>query len=143
MHAHVVFDKYHEYMTMDIFNLLFPELITNKRMRGEYNKNILLISTTPPHLYLEDIIVLHEDDVIEMASFNQSDYQIEFIEYNDESINENPFYKNIQIILSSLVILPLPKPLNSVLFIKKIVKTPYYFTLNSNEVIKNIGSMKL
>lgn len=93
MHAHVVFDEYHEYMTMDIFNLLFAELIANKRMREKYNKNILLISATPPHLYLEDIIGLHEDDVIEMASFNQSDYQIEFIEYNDESINENPFYK--------------------------------------------------
>ncbi|HGJ5866879.1 CRISPR-associated helicase Cas3' [Arsenophonus nasoniae] len=93
MGSHVVFDEYHEYMTMEIFNLLFAELIANKRMREKYNKNTLLVSATPPYLYLRDIIGLHENDVIEMASFNQSNYQINFIEYNDESIDDNPFYK--------------------------------------------------
>ena len=93
MDAHVVFDEYHEYIGMEIFNLLFAELIANKNMRKRYEKNTLLVSATPHYYYLENILDVHKDDVIEMPSFNQSQYQIEFIEYDESLIEENPFYQ--------------------------------------------------
>ena len=80
MDAHVVFDEYHEYIGMEIFNLLFAELIANRNMRKRYEKNTLLVSATPHYYYLENILNVHEDDVIEMSSFNQSHYKIDFIE---------------------------------------------------------------
>lgn len=91
--AHVVFDEYHEYIGMEIFNLLFAELIANKNMRKRYEKNTLLVSATPHYYYLENILNVHEDDVIEMSSFNQSQYKIDFIEYDELVVEGNPFYK--------------------------------------------------
>lgn len=93
MDAHVVFDEYHEYIGMEIFNLLFAELIANKNMRKRYEKNTLLVSATPHYYYLENILNVHEDDVIEMSSFNQSHYKIDFVEYDESVIEGNPFYQ--------------------------------------------------
>lgn len=93
MDAHVVFDEYHEYIGMEIFNLLFAELIANRNMRKRYEKNTLLVSATPHYYYLENILNVHEDDVIEMSSFNQSHYKIDFIEYDESVIEGNPFYQ--------------------------------------------------
>lgn len=94
MDAHVVFDEYHEYIGTEIFNLLFAELIANKSMRKRYEKNILLVSATPHYFYLEEILGVHENDVVEMPSFNQSDYKIEFVDYDPSTLVNNPFYKN-------------------------------------------------
>jgi CRISPR-associated endonuclease/helicase Cas3 len=91
--AHVVFDEYHEYIGMEIFNLLFAELIANKNMRKRCEKNTLLVSATPHYYYLENILNVHEDDVIEMSSFNQSHYKIDFVEYDESVIEGNPFYQ--------------------------------------------------
>ncbi|MCY6412653.1 CRISPR-associated endonuclease Cas3'' [Acinetobacter sp. VNH17] len=91
--AYVVFDEYHEYIGMEIFNLLFAELITNKNMRKRCEKNTLLVSATPHYYYLENILNVHKDDVIEMSSFNQSQYQIDFVDYDESVIEGNPFYK--------------------------------------------------
>ncbi|GAA5095867.1 CRISPR-associated endonuclease Cas3'' [Wohlfahrtiimonas larvae] len=93
MNAHVVFDEYHEYLPMEIFNLLFAELIANKNMHADYQKKALLVSATPHYYYLENILGLKQDDVVEMASFNHSNYQIQFIDYDYGSIVNNPFYK--------------------------------------------------
>lgn len=93
MDAHVVFDEYHEYIGMEIFNLLFAELISNKNMRKKYDKNTLLVSATPHYSYLRNILDVHENDVIEMASFNQRDYKIEFIDYDESVVDGNPFYQ--------------------------------------------------
>lgn len=93
MDAHVVFDEYHEYIGMEIFNLLFAELIANKSMRKKYEKNTLLVSATPHYSYLKQVLGLHEDDVIAMPSFNNRDYKIEFIDYDESSIAGNPFYQ--------------------------------------------------
>lgn len=93
MDAHVVFDEYHEYIGMEIFNLLFAELIANKSMRKKYEKNTLLVSATPHYSYLKQVLGLHEDDVIAMPSFNDRDYKIEFIDYDESRILGNPFYQ--------------------------------------------------
>ncbi|MHA3098918.1 CRISPR-associated endonuclease Cas3'' [Acinetobacter brisouii] len=94
MDAHVVFDEYHEYIGMEIFNLLFAELIANKNMRKRYEKNTLLVSATPHYYYLENILNVHKDDVIEMPSFNQSTYKIDFVLYDESVIEGNPFYQS-------------------------------------------------
>ena len=94
MDAHVVFDEYHEYIGMEIFNLLFAELVANKNMRKKYEKNTLLVSATPHYYYLENILNVHKDDIVEMPSFNQSQYQINFIDYDESVIEGNPFYQS-------------------------------------------------
>ena len=93
MDAHVVFDEYHEYIGMEIFNLLFAELIANKNMRKKYEKNTLLVSATPHYSYLKQVLGLHQDDVLAMPSFNNRDYKIEFIDYDESIIVGNPFYQ--------------------------------------------------
>ncbi len=92
--AHVVFDEYHEYINMDIFNLLFAELVANKNMRKNYDKRVLLVSATPHYRYLKEVLTIDIDhDVIEMPSFNQSQYRIEFTDYEENEISSNPFYR--------------------------------------------------
>ena len=93
MQAHVVFDEYHEYIGTEIFNLLFAELIANKNMAEKFTKKTLLVSATPHYLYLKDILGLHHDDVIEMKSFNESQYKIDFISYEESTLVNNPFYQ--------------------------------------------------
>lgn len=93
MDAHVVFDEYHEYIGTEIFNILFAELIANKNMRKKYEKNTLLVSATPHYFYLENVLGLHKNDVIEMPSFNEAKYKIEFVDYDESKIEGNPFYQ--------------------------------------------------
>lgn len=93
MNAHIVFDEYHEYIGMEVFNLLFSELIFNKKMHKRYEKNVLLVSATPHYYFLENFLNIHEDSVIEMASFNESSYRINFIEYDESNLENNPFYQ--------------------------------------------------
>lgn len=93
VNAHVIFDEYHEYISMDIFNLLFAELVANKNMRAENDKRTLLVSATPHYSYLTDILDIDPRDVIEMPSFNNSHYQIQFIEYDEANKLESPLYQ--------------------------------------------------
>lgn len=92
--AHVVFDEYHEYITMPAFNLLFAELV-NSRKELTAGANVLLVSATPHYLYLETILGLDSQyDVVEMPSFNRSRYQFIFESY-DETLQDtnNPLYR--------------------------------------------------
>lgn len=93
VNAHVVFDEYHEYIGMEIFNLLFAELIANKNMRSNNDKRTLLVSATPHYSYLANILNIDNRDIIEMPSFNNSQYRIEFIEYDEAKLFDNPFYQ--------------------------------------------------
>lgn len=93
MTAHIVFDEYHEYVTTEIFNLLFAELVIAKDMRKRGHKNILLVSATPHYLYLQKILNIDSDEVIEMVSFNESSYQIRFKEYEENELSTNPFFQ--------------------------------------------------
>ncbi|MDD3002039.1 MAG: hypothetical protein PHF29_09830 [Candidatus Riflebacteria bacterium] len=83
MDSHVIFDEYHEYANMDIFNLLFAELIECKKLKKESFRNTLLVSATPNYLYIKKILKLDADNTIEMPSFNCSSYRVNFIKYND------------------------------------------------------------
>lgn len=91
--SHVVFDEYHEYIGMEIFNLLFAELIANKNMRCKNDKRTLLVSATPHYSYLTNILDIDNRDVIEMPSFNNSQYQIQFVEYDETTQLDNPFFQ--------------------------------------------------
>jgi len=91
MNAHVVFDEYHEYITMSGFNLLFAELIEAKKMQqnDETLPNALLVSATPNPLFIKDFLEIQEDNIIGMQSFNDSTYKIEFVEVSDDNEAEN------------------------------------------------------
>ncbi len=92
MNAHVVFDEYHEYINMQGFNLLFAELIEAKKMQqtDESYPNTLLVSATPNPLFVKEFLRLNDEAMVEMKSFNNSDYKIEFVEYDDKDESTNP-----------------------------------------------------
>jgi len=93
MNAHVVFDEYHEYITMPAFNLLFSELIECKKMQ-ESNAKALLVSATPNYHFVENILNIDDQDIIKMQSFNESTYQIEFNDFDEGTQDAtNPLYQ--------------------------------------------------
>lgn len=100
MDAHVIFDEYHEYVGTEIFNILFAELIANKKMRKKDEKNTLLVSATPHYYYLNKVLgfklekEFDDNQLIEIDSFNQSKYKIEFIDYEASVLEGNPFYQS-------------------------------------------------
>ena len=92
MNSHVVFDEYHEYITMQGFNLLFGELIEMKKNQQDGEDilpNTLLVSATPNPLFIDEFLGL-KNDIVDMESFNNSSYQIDFIEYDDKDESTNP-----------------------------------------------------
>ncbi|WP_366043868.1 CRISPR-associated endonuclease Cas3'' [Methylomonas sp.] len=93
--AHVVFDEYHEYINMPAFNLFFAELVHGKRLKGS-RANTLLVSATPHYYFIDSLFGNGFDsrfDVVEMQSFNPSQYQIEFVPYDEDKIDDNnPFF---------------------------------------------------
>ena len=91
LNAHIVFDEYHEYINMPAFNLLFAELIACKQQQGAL-ANTLLVSATPHYFYLHQILKIEREDIIDMPSFNLTDYRIEFKEFDETKQAENPFY---------------------------------------------------
>ncbi len=92
MNAHVVFDEYHEYITMQGFNLLFAELIEMKKYQqnDETLPNTLLVSATPNPLFVTTFLGIDEENIIGMKSFNNSSYKIEFVEFDDKDEASNP-----------------------------------------------------
>lgn len=93
--AHVVFDEYHEYTNMPAYNLFFAELVHCKKMRGS-NANTLLVSATPHYCFIDNLFGDGFDsryDVVEMESFNTSQYQINFVSYDETKLDDtNPFF---------------------------------------------------
>ena len=97
LNAHIVFDEFHEYVPMEIFNLLFAELVAAKSLKSLDQKKILLVSATPNYAYLKYVLNIEVKDVIEMPSFNTSHYQIQFENYIEESREaDNPLYQSHQ-----------------------------------------------
>lgn len=88
MQAHVVFDEFHELIPMPAFNLLFAELLEAKKCRG-HNANTLLVSATPHYYFVKEVLGIDNTYVVQMDSFNQSDYQLDFVAY-DETEQPNP-----------------------------------------------------
>ncbi|NOX27456.1 MAG: CRISPR-associated endonuclease Cas3'', partial [Gammaproteobacteria bacterium] len=94
MNAHIIFDEYHEYITMPAFNLLFAELVECKKLQQD-NANTLLVSATPNYYFVEKLLDIDANDIIGIDSFNNSQYSIQFANY-DETLqdNGNPLYEN-------------------------------------------------
>ncbi|NOQ17243.1 MAG: CRISPR-associated helicase Cas3' [Methyloprofundus sp.] len=90
MNAHIVFDEYHEYIPMSGFNLLFAELVACKQLQNKKN-NTLLVSATPNYYFVQKLLALNE--VVSIESFNQSQYKIEFQEFDEKLADDsNPLY---------------------------------------------------
>ena len=84
MNAHVVFDEFHELVSMPAFNLLFSELIECKAMRGT-NADTLLISATPNYFFLEQVLGIKiQEECVRVPSTNSSIYDIQFDVFADE-----------------------------------------------------------
>ena len=135
MNAHVVFDEYHEYITMQGFNLLFAELIEMKKYQqaDETLPNTLLVSATPNPLFVTEFLRLDNDSIIGMKSFNNSNYKIEFVEFDIEDESTNPLIqkqedKSVFVISNTaltaqLTFIEHQKSENSVLFHSKFIKS--------------------
>jgi CRISPR-associated endonuclease/helicase Cas3 len=105
MNAHVVFDEYHEYINMQGFNLLFAELIEMKKYQqtDDTLPSTLLVSATPNPLFVTEFLRLDEQDIIGMKSFNNSNYKIEFVQFDDKKEESNPLMQK-QVNKSTFVI---------------------------------------
>jgi CRISPR-associated endonuclease/helicase Cas3 len=90
MNAHVVFDEYHEYILMEGFNLLFAELVACKKLH-EDKMNTILVSATPNYYFVEELLEIK--DIVDIKSFNQSQYKIEFKDFDEKLEDDsNPLY---------------------------------------------------
>jgi len=90
--AHVVFDEYHEYITMPAFNLLFAELVECKKLQGK-KANALLVSATPNYYFIDELLGINDADIIGIDSFNNSQYKIEFSNFEEGEEKNNPLYQ--------------------------------------------------
>ena len=97
MDSHVVFDEYHEYINMPAFNLLFAELVECKRRQQDDERtlpNTLLVSATPNPLFVTKFLEIPDRDIVRINSFNNSLYQIEFMEYDEKTEDStNPLFQ--------------------------------------------------
>jgi len=92
MNAHIVFDEFHEYIPMPAFNLLFSELVKCKQLQG-HRANTLLVSATPHYAFIDQLLEIDKEDIIDCPSFNQSLYQISFQPFDEQLQNtHNPLF---------------------------------------------------
>jgi CRISPR-associated endonuclease/helicase Cas3 len=92
LQAHVVFDEFHEYISMPGFNLLFAELVRCKQFCRP-RANTLLVSATPNYRFVQNLLGLDLEDIVRVASFNRGLYRIELVPFEEgKKDSDNPFF---------------------------------------------------
>lgn len=82
MQSHVVFDEFHELISLPTFNLFFSELIEAKKLQKD-KANTLLVSATPNYLFVNQVLGIKDNRIVTAQNFNTSDYLVEFALYDD------------------------------------------------------------
>jgi len=106
VNSHLIFDEYHEYISMTAYNLLFAEILQCKQICGEHN-NTLLVSATPNQYFLSNLLGIHKNDCVTVKTFNKSRYNIR-LHYHDDNITDrtNPLFalqdKNSFVIMNTV-----------------------------------------
>ena len=84
----IIFDEFHEYVSIPELLLLFIELV---KIKEKSKSPSLLISATPNYTFLEECLGINSESVKEMPSFNCNKYSFDFDEYEDNF--NNIFYR--------------------------------------------------
>lgn len=87
MSSTLIFDEFHEFLEQSAILMLFIQIIYIKKMFD--SKNCLLVSATPNHFLVKELLnIKSSQNVIKIDSFNEKEYEINLIDFDDKNAAE-------------------------------------------------------
>lgn len=93
LNSTLIFDEFHEYISMPAMNLLFVEIIKAKSKLNR-SDDVLLVSATPNYFYINT--VLNINSVTPLSSFNKQLYSIQNEVVDNANNSTNPLISPIK-----------------------------------------------